>query len=108
MHEGHRKRMLDKLTEAGDSLNNHELLEILLYNAYPRINTNSIAHELLGTFGTLDAVFSADIPSLMHVKNVGINCASYINVCGKVLQLSQKRENPLLHRYFVRWRKKES
>ena len=95
MHEGHRKRMLEKLTGAGNSLNDHELLEILLYNAYPRINTNSIAHELLATFGTLDAVFSADIPSLMHVKNVGINCASYINVCGKVLQLSQKRDNPL-------------
>lgn len=95
MHEGHRKRMLEKLTAAGDSLNDHELLEILLYNAYPRINTNTIAHELLATFGTLNGVFSADIPSLMHVKNVGINCASYIKVFSKILQLSQKRENPL-------------
>jgi len=95
MHEGHRKRMLEKLTTAGDSLTDHELLEILLYNAYPRINTNTIAHELIDTFGSLDGVISADITSLLHVKNVGINCAEYINIFGRLITLSAKRENPM-------------
>ena len=40
MHEGHRKRMLERLEKAEGSLAEHELLEILLFNAIPRKNTN--------------------------------------------------------------------
>ena len=40
MHEGHRERMLKKLENYADALNEHELLEILLYFCIPRVNTN--------------------------------------------------------------------
>ena len=49
MHEGHRQRMYERLSRA-DGLQDHELLEILLFSAVPRKNTNPIAHELLSAF----------------------------------------------------------
>ena len=49
MHEGHRQRLWEKLKQ-GDNLFEHELLEILLFNAYPRNNVNPVAHALLQRF----------------------------------------------------------
>ena len=48
IHEGHRARMKKKLLENGErSLADHELLEVLLYYAIPRRDTNELAHRLL-------------------------------------------------------------
>ena len=94
MHSGHRKRMLEKLKNAGDSLTDHELLEIYLFNAYPRINTNPIAHSLINTFGSLEGVLNADIPSLMQVENVGLGCASYIAVSSLIIERLKTHSNP--------------
>ena len=44
MHEGHRQRMFEKLKGGGELLAEHEVLEILLYNALPRVNTNPLPH----------------------------------------------------------------
>ena len=66
MHEGHRRRMYQKLKN-GDNLYEHEVLEMLLFNAYPRKNTNPVAHELLERFPSISAVLSADIDELMSV-----------------------------------------
>ena len=77
MHEGHRRRMYEKLKN--DSLlEDHELLEILLFNAFQRKNTNPIAHALLDRFGTLSGVFGADYNKLITVDGVGENVAPYI------------------------------
>ncbi|MDE5667295.1 MAG: hypothetical protein K2I29_03550 [Clostridia bacterium] len=77
MHEGHRKRMYEKLkTDAG--ICDHELLEILLYNALPRKNTNPIAHKLIEAFGSLAGVFEADVEQLTEIDGVGENVALFI------------------------------
>lgn len=83
MHEGHRRRMYEKLI-SGDKLYDHELLEILLFNAYPRINTNPIAHALLEKFGTLYSVFTAKYEELITVDGVGDGAALYLCCIGKV------------------------
>ena len=85
MHEGHRQRMYEKL-KTGDRLFDHELLEMLLFNACPRKNTNPIAHALLDSFGSLAGVFSADIEQLMTVKGVGESIALYIKCNAEILQ----------------------
>lgn len=86
MHEGHRSRMYEKL-KRGDSLYEHELLEILLFNAYPRRNTNPIAHTLLKTFGNIKGVLSAEIDELCTVDGVGESVALYLKCIGRcVLQ----------------------
>lgn len=83
MHEGHRRRMYEKLKN-NDGLNDHELLEILLYNALPRVNTNPIAHNLLETFGSLAGVFNATPEQLVTVGGVGESTAMYIKCVSEV------------------------
>lgn len=78
MHEGHRQRMLERLEAHEDSLQDHELLEILLFNAIPRKNTNEIAHNLLTKFGSFSALARADLTSLASVEGVGTNTAAYL------------------------------
>lgn len=48
IHNGHRDRMRNKYINKGiDVFEQHEILEMLLFYAIPRKNTNDIAHELL-------------------------------------------------------------
>lgn len=78
MHEGHRQRMIARLEAHEDSLNDHELLEILLFNAIPRKNTNELAHALLNKFGSFSALSRADLASLSSVDGIGKNTAAYL------------------------------
>lgn len=65
-HTNHRVRMYNKYR---DSLfydfSPHEVLEMILYNCYPRGNTNAIAINLIKHFGNIQNVFRADIDELM-------------------------------------------
>lgn len=82
MHEGHRQRMIERLITAENSLQEYELLEMLLFNAVPRKNTNEIAHELVTAFGNIKAIFKADAAALMKVKGVGESVAAYLRCIG--------------------------
>lgn len=88
MHEGHRQRMFDRLSN-GSKLEDHELLEVLLYFVLPRVNTNEIAHALLNAFGNLNAVFDAAPDKLMKVKGVGTKTALFIHLIGLFLKRVQ-------------------
>ncbi|MGN1077435.1 MAG: RadC family protein [Candidatus Gallimonas sp.] len=81
MHEGHRQRMFERLNADGN-LQDHELLEILLYYAIPRKNTNPLAHDLLGAFGSLSGVLHAETEQLKTVKGVGSAVAEYLHAIG--------------------------
>lgn len=83
MHEGHRQRMYEKLKN-DDGLLDHELLEILLFNALPRKNTNELAHMLIKTFGSLSGVLNADVNQLTQVSGVGENTALYLKLVAEV------------------------
>ena len=82
MHEGHRQRLYQKLKD-GDNLFEHELLEMLLFNAYPRKNTNTVAHELLKRFPSISAVLAAGYDELISVPGVGEQVALYLMCVGK-------------------------
>ncbi len=59
-HSGHRQRLRARAEKYGiDSLEEHEFLELLLFYAVARKNTNPMAHELLEYFGSLAGVFKA-------------------------------------------------
>lgn len=85
MHEGHRRRLLQKLKNC-DNLYEHELLEILLFNAYPRKNVNPVAHALLARFPSIRAVVSAEVSELCAVEGVGENVALYLKCIGECLK----------------------
>ena len=93
MHEGHRKRMLERLEHAERSLEEHELLEILLFNAIPRKNTNELAHALLSAFGSLDALFHAGTDELKAVPGVGGSTAAYLRIIGMFLERAEELES---------------
>ena len=72
IHEGHRERMRKQLKTSGmDSLSDVQVLEMLLYYAAPRGDTNPAAHAILKRFGTLDGVFSAPETELRKIDGVG-------------------------------------
>ena len=95
MHEGHRQRMLERLESAEGSLQEHELLEILLFNAIPRKNTNELAHRLLSTFGSLRAVLGAEMAELKAVPGVGESTAAYLRIIGIFYARAQLKEPKL-------------
>jgi len=84
-HEGHRKRLLNKLPSG--TLEVHELLELLFFYSIPRKDTNGIAHRALTDFGNVNDLFLADLEQLQQVEGLGPNTAALI-MC--VQQLHQK------------------
>lgn len=91
MHEGHRKRILERVEE-DDGLQDHELLEVLLFNAIPRKNTNGLAHALLQSFGTLGGVLHASIRELSLIEGVGNSTAAYLHAVGLAFDRIAKEE----------------
>ena len=74
--------MMERLETGAEHFQDHELLEVLLYNAIPRSNTNPLAHALISSFGSLAGVFGASIRELMLVRGVGKRTAEYIKCIG--------------------------
>ena len=76
VHEGHRQRMRRQLKTSGmDSLSDVQVLEVLLYYAIPRADTNPIAHRLLKKFGSFARVLEASEEELCQVEGIGPNSA---------------------------------
>ena len=61
-----------------DSLSDVQVLEVLLYYAYARQDTNPMAHALLRRFGSLAGVFEAPVSELVKVPGVGQSAAELI------------------------------
>lgn len=84
-HIGHRKRMKERFNEHGlDNFSDLNVLEMLLFFALPRGDTNPLAHELIDTFGSLNAVMEASYEELVKVKGVGENAATLIKLIPQV------------------------
>jgi len=90
VHDGHRERLRSRFREHGlENFNELNTLEILLFYAIPRRDTNPIAHALLDKFGSLDAVLNATLPELMQVPGVGENAAMLISLVPQVYRNSK-------------------
>ena len=58
VHDGHREKMRTRFLAGGlEGFAPHEALELLLYYAVPRRDTNPIAHALMDRYGSLSAAF---------------------------------------------------
>ena len=79
-HMGHRQRLYDRLKEG--KIFEHEMVELLLFNAVPRQNTNALAHRLLAKFGTVKGIFQASVEELETVEGVGRSVAGYLHLFG--------------------------
>ncbi len=80
VHEGHRKRMRKSFLERDFStMPDHEILEMLLYYARPRGDTNEIAHALEDAFGSVENVLSAPYEELVKINGIG-DCSATLFV----------------------------
>ena len=81
LHRGHRERLRKRfLTEGLERFEDHQVLELLLFNALPRQDTNQLAHLLLRRFGCLSAVLDADTRDLASVPGMGDAAAAFLSL----------------------------
>ncbi|MFV0335673.1 MAG: RadC family protein [Tropicimonas sp.] len=68
---GHRERLRQRFLAGGhEAMPEYELLEMLLFNAIPRIDVKPLAKRLLAAFGDLNGVIAASEARLLEVDGV--------------------------------------
>ncbi len=96
IHAGHRERAIEGFLKNTDGLNDHQVLEILLFFAIPRKDTNPLAHKLIKFFGDLNGVFSATQTQLMSVDGVGKKVAAFIVAISEIFKrMENKKEKQI-------------
>lgn len=85
LHKGHRGRLKMRFLKEGlDGFEDHQVLELLLFQTIPRLDTNPVAHSLIQRFGSLSAVLEADTKDLASVDGVGLNAAAFLSMIPQV------------------------
>jgi len=85
LHKGHRERLRERFLREGlDNFEDHQVLELLLFQAIPRLDTNPVAHRLMQRFGSLSAVLEADPKDLAAIEGVGVNAAAFLSMLPQV------------------------
>lgn len=85
IHRGHREKMRQRFLKGGlEHFADHEALELLLYYAIPRQDTNPIAHRLMDRYGSLLAVLSAPVEDIKRVEGVGESAAVLLRLAGQI------------------------
>lgn len=96
VHDGHREKMRARFLTAGlDAFADHEALELLLYYAIPRRDTNPIGHALMERYGSLSAVLEAPLEDLQKVEGIGESAAILLRLVsqlGRRARLADARE----------------
>ena len=72
LRHGHRDRLRQRLRTAGPTaVQDHELLELVLFRAIPRRDVKVLAHQLIKHFGDISAVMAADPQELKKFSGIG-------------------------------------
>ena len=101
VHDGHRERLKNSYTEHGlESMNDITALELLLFYAVPRRDTNELAHRLIDHFGTLSGVFQASLQELQEVKGVGESAAILLTLIPQMMKKSAISETHEMKQIF--------
>lgn len=98
-YHGHRERLRARFLSAPDSLQDYELLELLLFSAIPRRDTKPIAKDLIKKFGSFGEVISASPAALMEtdgVKDVAAATLKAVQVAAQRLLQTKVKDKPLI------------
>lgn len=99
IHNGHRQRLKDRFRKDGlDNFDELYVLELLLYYALPRQDTNPLAHALLDHFGNLSRVLAATPEELEKVPGVTPHISTLLTLVPQVERyaLSQQADAKVL------------
>ena len=101
IHDGHREKMRQRFMTGGlDAFADHDILELLLYYAIPRRDTNPIAHALMERYGSLPAVLAAPMEDLKRTEGIGESAAVLLHLVPQVCRrarLAQVGEDQVLN-----------
>ena len=87
VHDGHRRRMKEQFDEhGGEGMNDIRFLEMLLFYAVPRRDTNELAHALIERYGTIRGVLDAEPADLQKVEGMGESTALYLKMLRETLR----------------------
>jgi DNA repair protein RadC len=96
---GHRDRLKARFRDAGaDTLQDYELLELILFQSVPRRDTKPLAKALLARFGSFSEVLAAPEERLKEVDGVGDAVAHQLKV---LLATAQRFARDPIHRKAV-------
>ncbi|MBE6998039.1 MAG: DNA repair protein RadC [Ruminococcaceae bacterium] len=100
VHAGHRARLKARFRDHGlESFSDIEALELLLFYAIPRADTNELAHALLARFKDFRGVLEADRAALERVPGIGDNAATLLRLVtalnGRYLRAAATRGTPI-------------
>ena len=85
IHDGHREKMRQRFLSGGlEHFADHEALELLLYYAIPRRDTNPVAHALMERYGSLSAVLAAPVEDLKKVEGIGESAAILLKLVPQI------------------------
>ena len=108
LHAGHRKRMREEfLRTGGAEMEEHRLLELLLFYAIPQGDVNPLAHLLVDHFGSLTGVLHATYDQLVGVPGVGHNTATLLQLVPAVAARYMERSASMDGQIVNVWQLKE-
>lgn len=89
---GHRARIKERLLKSTiGSLQDYELMELLLCLALPRKDTKDLAKFLVGRYGSFAKAISAEENDLLEIKGIGKNVlAAFLLVKESVIKLTKE------------------
>lgn len=94
-HSGHRARLRARFLRSGlADFDAHNVLELLLFYAIPRSDTNLTAHALLSRFGSVDETLRADHAALCEARGVGDGVARFLRGFHAFSEFALKRREP--------------
>ena len=92
-HAGHRERLRERYKREGlGGFAPHEVLELLLTYAIPRVDTNPLAHALIRRFGSLHAVMEASPAELEQVPGIGPGASTLITLLLPLLRMYEQEK----------------
>ncbi len=97
VHKDHRQRVRSRFFKDGiGSMDDHNIIEFLLFFGIPFKDTNSIAHALVEKFGDLNGILEAPAEELMKVDGIGENAAALIRLTHDISLLYNERKQQWL------------
>ena len=95
MHQhGHRERLRGRFIKRGAaSLEDYELLELLLFNSIPRRDTKERAKRLLYTFGSMTGLLNASRADIEAIYGIGEKTSFLVSSLSKAVNTEPSRKS---------------
>ena len=93
VNDGHMQRLRERMQKEGlENFQDHEILELLLFQSVPRKDTNKLAHNLLASFGSIYNVLNASPDELTMVNGVSQVTACNLSMLKEVWRRYKQQE----------------